>query len=158
SGRKRETARKQILQRQIVVIFHPPGPIARSSAGTKNRRDMTAAFEQENSRPRRELIAAVGKIRAPFRHRNPFIASRPGKKCLTRGVKSQTGKTKIEGFIATRLAITGIWIIAEGDIRDQLIGEWLAFHLMRKDGAVSKGVSMVRARDFDLLRTSNRRG
>src|SRR6266404_157000 len=39
------------------------------------------------------------------------------------GVKSQTGKTKIEGLIATTLAIAGVWIIAEGDIRDQLIGE-----------------------------------
>jgi len=56
------------------------------------------------------------------------------------------------------LAITGVSVIAEGDIRDQLIGEWLAFHLMRKDGAVSKGVSVVRARDFHLVRLSNWRG
>ena len=119
---------------------------------------MTATFEQENSRVACQLIAAVGKTWAPFCDRNPFIAPCARKKYLMRGVKSQTGKTKIEGLIATRLAIAGIWIIAEGDIRDQLIREWLAFHLMRKDGAVSKGVSMVRARDFDLLRTSNRRG
>ncbi len=75
-----------------------------------------------------------------------------------RGDKKQTRKTKIEGLIATRLAIAGVWIIAEGDIRDQLIGEWLAFHLMRKDGAVSKGVRMIRARYFDLLRVSIRPG
>src|SRR5437868_3467222 len=49
-----------------------------------------------------------------------------------RGVKSQTGKTKIEGLIATRLAIAGVWIIAEGDIRDQLICQWLAFHIDAK--------------------------
>ena len=118
SGRKQRTACKQILQRQIIVVFHPPGAIARRLTGTENRRDMTAAFEQENSRARREFITAIRKGRAPFRHGNPFIASRTGKKNLMRGVKSQTGKTKVESLIATRLAITGVRIIAEGDIRD----------------------------------------
>jgi len=119
---------------------------------------VTATFEQENSRGACQLIAAVGKTWAPFCDRNPFIAPCARKKYLMRGVKSQTRKTKIEGLIATRLTIAGVRIIAESDIRDQLIGEWLAFHLMRKDGAIGKSVRMVRARDFDLLSASNRPG
>src|SRR5438067_7795241 len=105
SGRKQRTACKQILQRQIIVVFHPPGAIARRLTGTENRRDVTAAFKEENSRAGRKLLPTIGNVLPPFRHGDPFVVPRPRKKCLMRGVKPQTWKTKVESLIATRLAI-----------------------------------------------------
>jgi hypothetical protein len=86
-----------------------------------------------------------------------LISSDAVKKETSLGVELQTGEAKVECFVASRLAIGGIRIIAESYTRDELTCQLIAIDLMRECRAIGKGIGVVRTRDLNWLAVCSKR-
>jgi hypothetical protein len=146
-----ETEREQILQRPIIVDLHPTSAAPWSRCGIQHRRDVAAAFNEKDFRVRLQPVPGVGKIRAQRRNRNPRLMPRSRDKFISSRVEMQTRKSKVEHFVATRLMVAGVGTIAKSYSRDHLVSEMVALDLMKNRVAVSEGVSVIWANDFEAL-------
>src|SRR5438309_11654265 len=82
---------------------------------------------------------------------DPYMMAGASDKFISRRVETQTRENKIECLVAPGLAIAGVGIIAECYACDHLVSKMVAFDLMRNRVAISKGVRLIRANDFDAL-------
>src|SRR5262245_19606248 len=81
---------------------------------------------------------------------------RAREKFILSGIEMQNRKNEIEHFIAPRFLVAGVGIIAERYPGNHLVSYTISLDLMQDRIAISEGVCVFRANDFDTLSARGR--
>ena len=87
-----------------------------------------------------------------LRDLDQFAMAPACKECPASGIKSNTGKPKIEGLVPAGLVVTSIMQITERDPRRQFSGRALEVELVPDHFAVRERLRMIGAGDADRTR------